>query len=123
MSSRTSTTFVPARGARPTARRSYTKPSCSTAGSRSRSGRVRRRTEMTRFSRVFVPLALGAAVAAVATGGGASGCACKPEPPAEAWTTFLSDLDGAVLSFWGESRQDLFAVGGTLELVGGAGLV
>lgn len=63
------------------------------------------------------------AVVLALTLGLSSSCSCEPDPPVEAWEPILVDLDGAILSFWGDTVEDLYAVGGTLEAGGGQALV
>ena len=50
-----------------------------------------------------------------------SGCPNDPpvEPPDD-WQVVVEDLDGAILSFWGESTSEIFAVGGPVTRPGQA---
>ncbi len=42
-----------------------------------------------------------------------------PYPVPSDWKLIQQDLDGAILGFWGETKSDVFAVGGTLPDKGG----
>lgn len=46
---------------------------------------------------------------------------CGPQPLE--WTVLQEDMDGVILSFWGPSTTDVWAVGGTLVTGGGDALV
>jgi len=48
-----------------------------------------------------------------------SGCPGNPEPEDPEWHVVLENLPGAVLSMWGPSTNDLFAVGGPIMTGGG----
>lgn len=52
---------------------------------------------------------------------GLAGCPGSDDGPT--WTMDVNDEQGAILSFWGPSRTDLFAAGGTLETGGGQGRI
>lgn len=49
--------------------------------------------------------------------------ACPGGDDDPTWRLDVNDDQGAILSFWGASRTDLFAAGGTLETGGGTGRV
>jgi hypothetical protein len=71
----------------------------------------------------FLLLALGCSPAAHADPSADAGPDTAAEAGALAWETVIDGLDGAVLSMWGPSEKDIYAVGGPRGNAGFASLV